>query len=466
MPIDQDEVRAAVRAPGRGRGRGDRHLLPVQLSASEHEQPRLGDPAEICPEAFVSRLARGAARVPRVRAAVHHRRQRRPRAGAWSATWRSCAPALQRARASQRPPVHHAVQRRHDVGRRGRRALRSARCCPGPSGGVVGRRVRRRSRPGSTTSSPSTWAAPAPTSPRSATARRASTTGVEIDGLPLRTPDARHPHRRRRRRRRSPGSTPAARSRSGPQSAGADPGPACYGRGGTEPTVTDANVVLGRLNPTRLLGGRMPIDAATAAPRDRGGSRAGWAWPLRDAAQGIISVVNANMARAIRVISVERGYDPRDFTLVPFGGAGPLHARDSPRARHAARPGAGRARVLSALGLLVDRHARRLRAHRSSTAATRAPAGARPARFAELSARADGVAGRARASPARSAGSDRWIDMRYAGQNYELPVEVPGRELGADVAARAARTGGSTPRTSSVTATHAARSRSQSSTSA
>jgi N-methylhydantoinase A/oxoprolinase/acetone carboxylase beta subunit len=111
----------------------------------------------------------------------------------------------------------------------------------------------------------------------------------------------------------------------GPRSAGADPGPACYDRGNDEPTVTDANMALQTLNPTHLLGGRMKVrrDLARAAI-DRLAARLGM--DALATAQGIIAVVTANMARAIRVISVQRGHDPRDYTLVAFGGAGPLHA--------------------------------------------------------------------------------------------------------------------------------------------
>ena len=112
----------------------------------------------------------------------------------------------------------------------------------------------------------------------------------------------------------------------GPKSAGAVPGPACYGRGGTQPVVTDANIVLGKLNQKRILGGRMEVylDLAHEA-LDRciceksGLSRA-------QAANGIITVVNSNMVRAVRSVSVEKGYDVREFSLMAFGGAGPLHA--------------------------------------------------------------------------------------------------------------------------------------------
>lgn len=112
----------------------------------------------------------------------------------------------------------------------------------------------------------------------------------------------------------------------GPQSAGALPGPACYGRGGELPTVTDANVVLGKLNPYRILGGRMEIKAPLAEQAiTRHISQKSGLSP-DEAAAGIVSVVNSNMIRAIRVVSVEKGYDPREFTLMAFGGAGPLHA--------------------------------------------------------------------------------------------------------------------------------------------
>ncbi len=110
----------------------------------------------------------------------------------------------------------------------------------------------------------------------------------------------------------------------GPMSAGARPGPACYGHGGQEPTVTDAHVALGTL-PDRLLGGRMAldVDAARRVIRDKVAGPLGMS--VEDAARGILAIVDSNMMGALRVVSVERGHDPRDFTLVPFGGAGPLH---------------------------------------------------------------------------------------------------------------------------------------------
>src|SRR5690606_24356704 len=111
--------------------------------------------------------------------------------------------------------------------------------------------------------------------------------------------------------------------RNGPQSAGADPGPACYDRGGTEPTNTAANLVLGRLN-TTVLDGQMKLskEAALKAVK-KIGDRFGYT--EYEAADAILKVANANMCDALRLISVRRGYDPRDFALVAFGGAGPLH---------------------------------------------------------------------------------------------------------------------------------------------
>jgi N-methylhydantoinase A len=111
----------------------------------------------------------------------------------------------------------------------------------------------------------------------------------------------------------------------GPRSAGAEPGPACYGRGGEEPTVTDANLLLGRL-PSSLLGGEIPLDreAARQSIQNRIARLLGLG--LNEAAAGIIEIVNNNMARAIRTVSIGRGHDPRQFVLVAFGGAGPLHA--------------------------------------------------------------------------------------------------------------------------------------------
>ena len=127
--------------------------------------------------------------------------------------------------------------------------------------------------------------------------------------------------------------------RVGPRSAGADPGPACYGRGGELPTITDAHVVLGRIDPSRFLGGEMPLDArAGGRSRAAPGRRLGI--DLLEAAEGIVLIANANMARAIRSRTIEKGHDPREFTLVAFGGAGPLHAAEL--AELLERPGGAR----------------------------------------------------------------------------------------------------------------------------
>jgi N-methylhydantoinase A len=112
----------------------------------------------------------------------------------------------------------------------------------------------------------------------------------------------------------------------GPRSAGAEPGPACYGRGGTEPTVTDANVILGRLSPEKFLGGEMRLNlkAAETALRERLAQPLGV--HLERAASGMLQVAVSAMANAVRHVTLERGLDPRDFTLVVYGGGGPLHA--------------------------------------------------------------------------------------------------------------------------------------------
>ncbi|HJU17619.1 MAG TPA: hydantoinase/oxoprolinase family protein [Stellaceae bacterium] len=209
----------------------------------------------------------------------------------------------------------------------------------------------------------------------------------------------------------------------GPRSAGADPGPACYSRGNDEPTVTDANVVLQTLNPTYLLGGRMAVrqDLARAAI-DRLAAKLGL--EALATAEGILAVVTANMARAIRVISVERGHDPRDYTLVAFGGAGPLHAArlaaelEIRRVLVPRNPG-----ILCAMGLLLAD----LRADFAATrllALSAAVVGEVEAILAALRRRCDAwfAEGDIAADARRVALS---VDMRYAGQNYELSVPFP-----------------------------------------
>jgi N-methylhydantoinase A len=216
----------------------------------------------------------------------------------------------------------------------------------------------------------------------------------------------------------------------GPRSAGADPGPVCYGLGNTEPTVTDANLLLGLLNPRYLLGGRMAVHHGLAREAIERLAEGLGLDPMATAL-GILSVVTANMARAIRVISVQRGYDPRDYTLVAFGGAGPLHAAHLARELEIHRilvprnPG-----ILCAMGLLLtdlraDFAMTRLRALSAKVLPDMVDA------FQALGDRADiwfdseGIA-----VPNRRV--TRTVDMRYAGQNYELSVPLPDGEIGPD----------------------------------
>lgn len=121
---------------------------------------------------------------------------------------------------------------------------------------------------------------------------------------------------------------PAGSLKVGPMSAGAVPGPVCYGQGGTQPTITDTNLVLGYLDATSLLGGGLPIDYAAAENAIREQVAGPLGQTVEQAAAGIRAIVNNAMAEALRMVSVERGHDPRDFAMVAFGGAGPLHACD------------------------------------------------------------------------------------------------------------------------------------------
>ena len=211
--------------------------------------------------------------------------------------------------------------------------------------------------------------------------------------------------------------------RVGPQSAGADPGPAAYGRG-TLPTVTDAHTVLGRLRAEQFLGGRMRLDRERAERAVATLARP-FSGDVVAAAQAIIAVVNANMIRAVRVISVERGYDPADFALVAFGGAGPLHACDLAAQMGIARvlipatPG-----VLSAAGMLgadVTKDLEQGLLLRVPAAAESLPTSL-PRRFARL----DRDARRALAADGyRGAVRTEWsADLRYAGQSHELRVRL------------------------------------------
>jgi N-methylhydantoinase A len=211
--------------------------------------------------------------------------------------------------------------------------------------------------------------------------------------------------------------------RVGPQSAGAAPGPACYGRGGTRATVTDANVVLGRLGGAHLLDGQMALSPELAA-RAIDALAAELALSRVEAARGIVSVVEGNMRAAIRLVSVRKGYDPRGYTMVAFGGAGPLHAaalaRDLGVRRVLVPPAPG---ILCALGLLVE--PLRLDAVRTRVESLDALDVADLARrFAEMEADARRWLDRESVPPPRRRFL-RALDMRYLGQNFELTVAAP-----------------------------------------
>ncbi|MGB8579459.1 MAG: hydantoinase/oxoprolinase family protein [Candidatus Sulfotelmatobacter sp.] len=207
--------------------------------------------------------------------------------------------------------------------------------------------------------------------------------------------------------------------RVGPESAGADPGPICYGRG-TQPTVTDANLLLGRLQPTRFLGGDFTLDLdRTRCITHEWLRRQGSPLSLEKFAAGVIRVVNSTMEKAIRVVSIERGRDPRDFALVAFGGAGSLHAcalaeaLGIPRVIVPAMPGA-----LSALGILYSDVVKDY----SRTVLRRVDGKVPHARLAQ-----EFIALQKQA--ARDFQSEAWqgrvhyhrsVDLRYLGQGYEL----------------------------------------------
>ncbi|QLD87698.1 hydantoinase/oxoprolinase family protein [Natronomonas salina] len=220
--------------------------------------------------------------------------------------------------------------------------------------------------------------------------------------------------------------------RVGPRSAGADPGPICYGRGGSEPTITDAHCVLGRIDPGSFLGDVGGAIDETRAVFESLGEELG-AGP-REAARGVLEVADANMARALRVVSVERGYDPREFALVAFGGAGPLHA-----ASVAADVGVPEvlvpraAGVLSALGLLVsdltyDRSTSRVRPWRE------VDPGELEETFGEFEA--DGAG---RVPGGLPVEHERYVDLRYAGQSFDLRIPVPAELDAAELDAVAER---------------------------
>lgn len=216
--------------------------------------------------------------------------------------------------------------------------------------------------------------------------------------------------------------------RVGPRSAGADPGPISYGRGGTEPTITDAHLLLGRLDPARFLSDHLEADVDDV----RRGVEREIADPLgmtvEEAAQGILDVADANMERALRVVSVERGYDPRDFAIVAFGGAGPLHATQLAEALDIPRVVVPRtAGVLSALGLLIsdilyDYSVSRVRSWDDVTPETLRDS------FADFRERGRSRLDDEELDPEQMV-FERTVDLRYEGQSFELSVPVPEGEL-------------------------------------
>jgi N-methylhydantoinase A len=218
--------------------------------------------------------------------------------------------------------------------------------------------------------------------------------------------------------------------RVGPQSAGADPGPAAYGKGGTEPTVTDANVVIGHL-PPRLLGGEMQLDVEAARAAVQKVADAMGLGSVEEAAEGILAIVNENMAGALRLVSVQRGHDPREFALVAYGGAGPLHANAVAEIMGSfpvlVPPAPG---LLCAIGDLVadfrDEFAQTYirvlgDADPGEVAGILDGLGSRAAEWLE----GEGIAPEAR-------GVSFTADMRYHRQGYEIPVSLTPGEVRAN----------------------------------
>jgi N-methylhydantoinase A len=208
----------------------------------------------------------------------------------------------------------------------------------------------------------------------------------------------------------------------GPRSAGGHPGPVCYGQGGTAPTVTDANVILGRLSPSRFLGGEMPLDVEGARAAIRTTIAAPLGLTVEAAALGIIKIAVAEMSLAVRGVSVERGYDPRDFAMVGFGGAGPLHSAEIARELHI--PTLIIPRVpghFSALGMLMsDLRHDYVRTYYKSLA---------DSDFGEIRRILAGMIGEARelllseGTAADAMTFQRFLDIRYVGQ--EFPIQTP-----------------------------------------
>ena len=204
----------------------------------------------------------------------------------------------------------------------------------------------------------------------------------------------------------------------GPRSAGAEPGPVCYGRGGSEPTLTDANLLAGRLDPAYFLGGTMPLDAEAArGALTRLGSAIDGADPA-SVARGVLRYAVAQMAHALRLVTLRRGFDPRDFTFVAYGGAGPLHAvllaRELGISRTVIPPAPGH---FSAFGMLLGG----LRADAVRTHLGTLDAAALGSLFGELEQEATA----ALEDPSADSEVDRFLELRYAGQEHTLEIPLP-----------------------------------------
>jgi len=212
----------------------------------------------------------------------------------------------------------------------------------------------------------------------------------------------------------------------GPQSAGADPGPACYGRGGTAATVTDANLVLGYLDPARFLGGEAPLDVG-AAERALDGLAGPLGLDRTRAAWGVHEVVNTRMAEGVRLVSVRRGVDPRRFALLAFGGAAGLHITDVARRLEIGRVVLPRAAsVLSAWGMLAtDLRYELVRSHVGDLR------GIRPATLRLLFDRMQAQARQRLGAFDGEVRLQRAMDMRYGEQVFEITVALDGVDLGA-----------------------------------
>ncbi len=212
--------------------------------------------------------------------------------------------------------------------------------------------------------------------------------------------------------------------RVGPQSAGADPGPVCYGKGGSEPTITDANLVLGRLNPHYFLGGKIKLDIEAARHTIHKRCADPLGMNTVKTAQGIVEIANAAMVNALRLVSIQRGYDPRDFVLVAFGGAGPVHANclaaeiEIPTTVIPMSPG-----TTSAMGLLVAE----LKHDYSATLIERAERLDKAVLeeiFRELESQGRASLKREQILP-ENMDFLRQVDLRYLGQSYELTLPLP-----------------------------------------